>query len=425
MIWLDAKKNYFCIQKTAVMIISLGNTQKGELESVTSLREELGTFMQETGITKTKVAELLGLKSYKNVTDILDGKEEITLKCAIGIANLIGISQEKLLDSANKEIKALDIDGIKYASFLYSNFDCKVLKNLKLFGSNDTDEQMCKRLTEYFGYHSIFEYKVPISPKSALFSKRKVSAQEKRDQLMMNFWLTTAQRSFVEMNNPNEYDRELLKDFVLKRIKQYTSDVNSGFSIAIYVLYQLGVSVLVQDYITGTHAYGVSLIVNGKPCIVLTALGGHYYKLWITLLHELYHILNDWNYLQQIGCMISDESQGELFVSESDADRFACNCLMPQSLYGKLELIIDSKTKVNQLAQKLGIHPTIVYGIYLEQIQDKIKKKKGFEKHVYLKNILQTKETKCLKNITYNPIEEGDIRTAVKRVKKALGIMVA
>ena len=157
----------------------------------------------------------------------------------------------------------------------------------------------------------------------------------------------------------------------------------------------------------------------------MTALGGHYYKLWITLLHELYHILNDWNYLQQIGCMISDESQGELFVSESDADRFACNCLIPQSLYGKLELIIDSKVKVNQLAQKLSIHPTIVYGIYLEQIQDKMKKKKAFEKHVYLKNILQTKDTKCLKNITYNPIEEGNIRTAVKRVKKALGIMVA
>lgn len=216
------------------MIISLGNTHRDELENVTSLREALSTFMQETGITKTKVAELLGLKTYKNVTDILDGKEEMTLKCAISIANLIGMPQEKLLDSANKEIKASDIDGIKYASFLYSNFDCKVLKSLKLFGSNDTDEQMCKRLSEYFGYHSIFEYKVPISPKSALFSKRKVSAQEKRDRLMMNFWLTTAQRSFVEMNNPNEYDRELLKDFVLKRIKQYTSDVNSGFSIAIY-----------------------------------------------------------------------------------------------------------------------------------------------------------------------------------------------
>jgi HTH-type transcriptional regulator/antitoxin HigA len=410
------------------MIVTLGNTKERPVVNAISLRRELELFMEDTGITKKKVAELLGFPSYKYVTNILEGKEEITLRCAIAIAHLIGISEQQLLDSAYKEIKGengLNIDNIRYASFLYSNFDCRALKTLKLFESNDTDEQMCNRLVEYFGYHSIFEYKVPISPKSALFSKRKVSAQEKRDGLMMNFWLTTAQRSFMEMNNPNEYDRELLKDFVLKRIKQYTNDVNSGFSIAIYVLYQLGVSVLVQDYITGTHAYGVSFIINGKPCIVLTALGGHYYKLWITLLHELYHILNDWNYLQQIGCMISDESQGELFVSESDADRFACNCLIPQSLYGKLELIIDSKVKVNQLAQKLSIHPTIVYGIYLEQIQDKMKKKKAFEKHVYLKNILQTKDTKCLKKITYNPIEEGNIRTAVKRVKKALGIMVA
>lgn len=410
------------------MIITLGKAKEKPAINTISLRKELGMFMKNTGMTKTKVAQLLGLPNYKHVTHILEGEEEITLRCAIAIANLIGISEQQLLDSAYKELKeenGLDLDRLRYASFLYSNFDCKVLKALKLFGSNDTDEQMCNRLVEYFGYHSIFEYQVPISPKSALFSKRKISAQEKRDQLMMNFWLTTAQRSFVEMNNPNEYDRELLKDFVLKRIKQYTNDINSGFSIAIYVLYQLGVSVLVQDYVTGTRAYGVSLMVNGKPCIVLTALGGHYYKLWTTLLHELYHILNDWDYLQQVGCMVSDESQGELFVSESDADRFAYNCLIPQSLYSKLELIIDSKIKVKQLAQKLSVHPTIVYGIYLEQENDKIKKKKGFEKHVYLRNILLTKDTKCLKNITYNPIEEGSIKTAVKHVKEALGIMVA
>lgn len=408
------------------MIISLENAIEKTTVNTISLRKELSTFMEDTGLTKTKVAELLGLPNYRHVTNILEGKDEINWKCAIAIANLIGISEQQLLHSVYKEIKEEDgvnIDNIKYASFLYSNFDCRALKTLELFGSNDTDEQMCNRLAEYFGYHSIYEYQVPISSKSALFSKRKVSAQEKRDRLMMNFWLTTAQRSFVEMNNPNEYDRNLLKDFVLKRIKQYTNDVNSGFSIAIYVLYQLGVNVLVQDYITGTHAYGVSMIVNEKPCIVLTALGGHYYKLWTTLLHELYHILNDWDYLLQVKCMISDESQKELFVSESDADRFAYNCLIPQSLYGKLELIIDSKTKVNLMAQKLGVHPTIVYGVYLEQIEDKTKKKKGFEKHVYLKNILLTKDTRCLKDITYNPIQEGNIRTAVKRVKEALGIM--
>lgn len=408
------------------MIIVLDNKKTDSVVNSDSLRNKLELFMENTGMTKTKVAQLIGLPNYKSVTNILDGKEEITLRCAIAIAHLIGISEQELLASAYKEIKkenGLDIDSIKYASFLYSNFDCRTLKALNLFGKNDTDEQMCDRLVEFFGFHFIYEYEAPLSQKSVLFSKRKVSAQEKKDRLMMNFWLTTAQRSFVEMNNPNEYDRELLKDFVLKRIRQYTNDVDLGFSIAIYVLFQLGVSVLVQDYMTGTHAYGVSLIVNGKPCIVLTGLGGHYYKLWTTLLHELYHILNDWDFLQQVGCMISSENQEELFVSESDADRFAYNCLIPEAVHKKLYMIINAKSKVDELAQKLGIHPTLVYGIYLELEKDKDKKKKGFERHVYLKNILLTKDTKCIKNITYNPIEEGNIKEAVKRVKEALGIM--
>lgn len=410
------------------MIVSFGDIPRNKNLNVISLREKLSIFMKETGMTKSKIAELLGLPSYKYVTNILEGKDEITLRSAVGIANLIGITEEQMLDSAYKEIKGenmLDIDNIKQASFLYSNFDCKALKSLNLFGKDDTDEKMCDRLTEYFGYRSIFEYKVPISPKSALFSKKKISAQERRDRLMTDFWLTTAQRSFSEMNNPNEYDRELLKDFVLKRIKQYTLDVSSGFAIALYVLYQLGISVLVQDYVMNTHAYGVSLIVNGKPCIVLTALGGNYYKLWLTLLHELYHILNDWDYLQQVGCMISDECQSELFVSESDADRFACNCFVPQSIYPRLELIIGAKPKVNHLAQKLGVHPAIVYGIYLENIKDLARKKEEFIKHAYLKNILYVKDTQCLTSISYNPLKEESIKIAVKHVKKALGIMTA
>lgn len=410
------------------MIISLGKEYNEIDKKLISLRKSLDNFIKETGITKKKVAELLGLNSYRNVNDILEGKEEITLKCAIGIASLTGITSKELLDSVYQEVyesKALDVDNLKYAAFLYSNFDLKVLRDLSLFEKGDTDEEMCNKLLNYFGYNSIFEYKVPITAKAALFSIRKVSAQERRDKLMMNFWLTTAQRSFLEMNNRNEYDRELLKDFLTKRIRQYTTDIHDGFATAVYVLYQLGISVLVQEYMKNTHAYGVSMIVNDKPCIILTGLGGNYYKLWLTLLHELYHILNDWDYLQQVGCLVSIEEQQELYVSEEDADRFACNCFIPQEFHGQLDLIIDSKHRVMQLAHKLGIHPTLVYGIYLELIQDKNIKKKEFSKHVYLKNIIQTKETSCLKRITYNPIEEGSIKSAIKQVKESLGIMTA
>ena len=94
------------------MIISLGKEYNEIDKKLISLRKSLDNFIKETGITKKKVAELLGLNSYRNVNDILEGKEEITLKCAIGIASLTGITSKELLDSVYQEVyesKALDV----------------------------------------------------------------------------------------------------------------------------------------------------------------------------------------------------------------------------------------------------------------------------------------------------------------------------
>lgn len=101
------------------MIINLEKAIEKTTVNTISLRKELSTFMEDTDLTKTKVAKLLGLPSYRHVTNILEGKDEITWKCAIAIANLIGISELQLLHSVYKEIKEEDgvnIDNIKYDS---------------------------------------------------------------------------------------------------------------------------------------------------------------------------------------------------------------------------------------------------------------------------------------------------------------------
>ena len=77
------------------MIVTLGNTKERPVVNAISLRRELELFMEDTGITKKKVAELLGFPSYKYVTNILEGKEEITLRCAIGRKRL-GYRQYKV-----------------------------------------------------------------------------------------------------------------------------------------------------------------------------------------------------------------------------------------------------------------------------------------------------------------------------------------
>ena len=411
------------------MIIDIKNNSGIDKIRDFTLSKELERFIEDTGMTKTKIAELLELSSYKKVNEFLDGKGDISLKDAMGISELLQVPIENIFNSSKKKILENSpsyIDDIRYSTFLYRNFDVSLLIKLGLFKKEDSDKEKAQQIIEYFGFTSIYDYLNLNFSRTALYSRKSIkTAQEKRIYKMSNFWITTAIQSFIQMNNPNEYNRELLLEFTTKRIKSYTCDDSYGLQTVIFVLYKLGVSVLVQDYLTHTNAYGVSMIVNNKPCIILTGLSGHYFKLWCTLLHELYHILHDWDILQNFHYLISDTEESNLFVSESDANQFAYNCLIPIEFHKDLRLIVKSRVTVNKIAKKLNIHPTIIYGLYAELLTDSDEKSKAFSNLVYTKDILLTKETKCLKNINCNPIKEKSIQKAICKIKKSYEFLTA
>lgn len=394
---------------------------------ITSLRDGLKQFIEDTGMTKAKVAQLLGLANSRVVTSIIDGKQDITLNVAYGISRLLNLSDEGFLQSSLigiKEESQLDNDSIARCAFLYSHFDCQELKNMGFFQKDASDESMCDRITSFFGYRSIYEFQQDENVVNTLFSKSKMSANERRSNLMQHFWIATAKASLEAMNNPYDYDREMLLEFI-KRIPSYSTDVDQGMATVISVLYRLGVTVLVQDYITRTRSFGVSLFVNDKPCIVLTGLKQMYHKLWLTLMHELYHILQDAEYLKKVGYHISDMDRQDVFVSEENADRFAYHCFINEPYNSQLETIVISDYKVYDLAKRLQIHPSMVYGIYLEQLPDSPFKNNEFKNHTYLKHLLQLKDCRIMQNIVYNPIAVENIKEAVHSLKERLGILTA
>lgn len=394
---------------------------------ITSLRNGLKQFIEDTGMTKTKVAQLLGLANSRVVTSIIEGKQEITLNVAYGISRLLNLTDEGFLKSSLIEIKEesqLDNDSIASCAFLYSHFDCQELKNMGFFQKDASDESMCDRITSFFGYRSIYEFQRDENVVNTLFSKSKMSANERRANLMQHFWLATAKSSLEAMSNPYEYDKDMLIEFI-KRIPNYSMDVNHGMATVICILYRLGITVLVQDYITRTRSFGVSLFVNDKPCIVLTGLKQMYHKLWLTLMHELYHILQDAEYLRKVGYHISDIDRQDIFVSEENADRFAYHCFINEPYNSRLESIVVSDYKVCDLAKRLQIHPSIVYGIYLEQLPDSQNKKNEFRNHIYLKHILRLRDCEIMQNIVYNPIAVETIKEAVHSLKEKLGILTA
>ena len=97
---------------------------------------------------------------------------------------------------------------------------------------------------------------------------------------MTTFWVKCAVSSFIKIDNPNEFDRNLLVQLI-KRASEFTYDEVNGYYRFVLVLFQLGITVITQPYASGTNAYGGTMIVNGKPCIVITDKGKQYHKLWI------------------------------------------------------------------------------------------------------------------------------------------------
>ena len=85
----------------------------------------------------------------------------------------------------------------------------------------------------------------------------------------MKFWVDSAYRVFKDIANPNEYNREDLKNIIIK-VKPYSQDVNDGLLIVCKALYHCGVTVIAQELLPTTQVRGGTFVINDKPCIVLT-----------------------------------------------------------------------------------------------------------------------------------------------------------
>ena len=137
-------------------------------------------------------------------------------------------------------------------------------------------------------------------------------------------------------------------------------DMQKAYSMLVLVLFQLGITVITQPYASGTNAYGGTMIVNGKPCIVITDKGKQYHKLWISLLHELYHVINDYEILESLVYHFSTPEIPNLLLNEDKADQFALDVLINPVFQKELGQVVLFPFTVKALSESLSISPSII-----------------------------------------------------------------
>lgn len=316
--------------------------------------EKINTY----GVSKTKVLKLLNID--KDVFEqILNGKaKQPNLIHVVKIANFLEMNVDSVISALLANQSSENISSLASASkatFLLRNFDVKKLTKLGFFDGEDTTEQLVQRVLDFFGYQSIIDFEENLV--EPLYSKAKRNFSDK----MKDFWIKSAYQTFQVIANPNEYDREGIKDLVVK-LKPYSQDVENGLYIVCRALYSKGVTVIFQDYLSTTSVKGATFIINEKPCIVLTDYNKKYPTIWFTLLHELHHVLFDYDIVETNSFHLTGDE--DLFLIEEKADSFARDYFMSKEKFIYLKQFINNPFLVNKFAKENEIHVSMAYSFY-------------------------------------------------------------
>lgn len=367
--------------------------------------------IEEYGVTKTKALKLLNVD--KDVfEDIINGTaKQPNLIHIVKIAEFLEINVDDFIQMVLKNQNAeniASIDRARKVRFLMKNFDVKALTKLGFFDNTDDIDELVDRVLHYFGYDSIRQFEEELV--TPLYSRTKRKFSDK----MKDFWVRSAYQTFRLIDNTNEYDRERLKDVIVK-MKPYSQDVKNGLYTVCRALYNVGVTVIFQNYLTTTHVRGATFIINNKPCIVLTDNQKKYPTIWFTLLHELHHVLFDYDAIKTNSYHLSDDE--DLFLIEEKANSFARDYFMPRASFDYIKTYIKNDYMVERFAKENEIHKSLVYSFYTWYHQELYNK----NYHAAFKEFYPDYKPAIAK---LNPItwDEDTVREASKKIKAVFEI---
>lgn len=362
--------------------------------------------LKQYDISKTKVLRLLSID--KNVfDDIISGTaKQPNLIHVVKLADFLDIELNRFIkivlkNQSKENIAALD--RARKTSFILRNADVRCLTILGFFEAKDDVNQLIEKILLFFGYDSIQEYEEKLE--ESLYSRFTRNPSDR----MRDFWIKTAYQRFRVIANPNAYNIGKLSDLMVK-LKPYTQDISEGLFTVCKALYNIGITVIFQDHISNDPIRSGTFIINNKPCIVITDYSKSYPIKWFALLHELYHILYDYDVLERNRIHLSGDD--DLLLLEEKANDFALDYFLPIEDYNQIKGFMKNHKKINAFAEKNEIHPSLVH-IFSRMHLNKLD---GEKLHGYYDMFTYQEAIRKLYPISW---KNSDIKSNSERIKKA------
>ena len=241
--------------------------------------------------------------------------------------------------------------------FIRENFDLAALKKAGFIRSLTDYNDIENRITRFFGLRRIEDYQKPVN--AVAFSAGRMQSD---NSLIRSTWIGAAKKVFEVIDNPNVYSKEALVEY-FPQIRWHTRNVEQGMIDVIRYLFKLGITVIYQPPLPSLHLRGATFSVNEKPCIVLTNYRGFYPTLWFALIHELFHVIFDWEEIKKNVYHLSDDDVDQLTVKEreDEADDFARKYLLPKEKSESVLPFLRDAEYVRQFAEEHHVHESFIY----------------------------------------------------------------
>ena len=322
----------------------------------------IAEWMEGEGITQAELARRLGT-SRKHVSELLSGKAPLSHTLSLAMERVTGVAARiwNLYESGYRSDLARRTED-KALVAQYETAKAYPLTYLRKWGfikaSARDHADTVRGLLSILGVATLDALDDTWAHGAVAYRRSTVGRD---DAPALRTWLALAERQHEVLRDLPAFDRARLESLIPRLRSLTLADPAEGVDEAINLLASVGIRLCFIPAVTGLRIYGATRWVNNHPIIQLSLFGKSDDQLWITLFHELGHV------------MLHGEKDLYLHVgttkAEREANNFAHQTLLNPVAPSQLPATRDV-TKIKSLAQQAGIAPSIVLNLTQRQTRD-------------------------------------------------------
>lgn len=349
-------------------LINSALAPKGWIDTI-PLLQFFNERINQLGISKNQALNIMGIET-KSFDSFMQGTStKIDFITVVKLSTFLEIAPSVFIDKFMLKISEennSEIEKTKIRNHIVKHFDLETLRNIGFIDTVSDFDQIEKKILNFFGYTSVFQYKGNID--IPVYSKGKISSNEKS----LKFWVNMAFTTLEKIHNPNEYDRQGLVK-VFPTLRAYSLDVDNGLLQVFKILFKLGVTaVFIPKIYKDLHIRAATFCINEKPCIAITNYRDFYPTLWFSLFHELYHVLYDWDEIvEENGSAHISAGMSNGKIDEEAANEFSARYLFDDEKMDIIKPFLNDRNYVAKVARGYNVHESIVYAIYAYRFSSK------------------------------------------------------